>query len=374
VHRTQTGGVELIVAMTIEFADSLTVHAAMPHNKLKPVLITAALLALSGVALLILKSGDESDTGVLHLYGNVDVREVDLAFNNSEHIGELLVQEGDRVTRGQLLAHLHRERLEAGVAAAQANVASQQAALARLEAGSRPEEIRQARADVSSAQARVEDAEITYRRTETLAAEDAAAQQAVDDARSGLAAARAELKVAEEALELAVQGPRVEDIDEARAQLEARQAELALARAVLDDADLYAPAAGVIRNRLLEVGDMASPQKPVLSMALTNPVWVRAYLPEPSLGKVAEGTPATVSTDSYPGKHYRGWVGYISPTAEFTPKNVETPDLRTRLVYQVRVYVCNPDNELRLGMPATVSIDISHPPAQRSLQSLDCTD
>ncbi|MGD8842642.1 MAG: efflux RND transporter periplasmic adaptor subunit [Gammaproteobacteria bacterium] len=347
----------------------------MSHNKLKPVLIIVALLAIAGVALLLIfKSGDGNDSDVLHLYGNVDVREVDLAFDNSEHIRELLVQEGDRVTKGQLLARLHRARLAASVAAAQANVASQKAALARLEAGSRPEEIRQARADVSSAQAQVADAETTYRRTVKLAAEDAAAEQAVDDARSGLAAARAELKVAEEALALAVQGPRVEDIDEARAQLAAREAELVLAREVLADADLYAPADGVIRNRLLEVGDMASPQKPVLSMALTDPVWVRAYLPETSLGKVAEGTPATVSTDSFPGKQYRGWVGYISPTAEFTPKNVETPDLRTRLVYQVRIYVCNPDNELRLGMPATVTIDVSHSPAERSLQSLDCTD
>jgi HlyD family secretion protein len=170
-----------------------------------------------------------------------------------------------------------------------------------------------------------------------LEAEKAAAQQAVDDARSGLIAARAELKVAEEALALAEQGPRVEDIDEARARLDAQQAQLTLSRELLADADLYAPADGVIRNRLLEVGDMASPQKPVLSMALINPVWVRAYLPESMLGRVAEGTPATVTTDSFPEKQYRGWVGYISPTAEFTPKNVETPDLRTRLVYQVRV-------------------------------------
>jgi HlyD family secretion protein len=347
----------------------------MSHSKLKPILVAVVVVAFAAAVLLTFRFGqEEGDSGVLHLYGNVDVREVDLTFNNSEHIAELLVREGDRVTQGQLLARLHRERLQASVAAAQANVASQKAALARLQAGSRPEEIRQARADVNSAEARVADAEITFRRTETLAAEDAAAQQAVDDARSSLIAARAELKVAEEALALAVQGPRVEDIDEARARLEGQEAQLVLARAVLADADLYAPADGVIRNRLLEVGDMASPQKPVLSLALTSPVWVRAYIPEPALGKVAEGTPATVSTDSYPGKQYRGWIGYISPTAEFTPKNVETPDLRTRLVYQVRVYVCNPDNELRLGMPASVSIDISQPPAQQSLRSLDCAD
>ena len=346
----------------------------MSNSKVKRILVVVVLLLVAGGVFLVYEREDSSDNGSLQLYGNVDVREVDLTFNNSEHVAELLVQEGDQVTKGQLLARLHRERLEASVAASQASVASHKAALARLEAGSRPEEIRQARADVNAARAKAVDAEITYRRTVTLEAEKAASQQAVDDARSLLEAARADLKVAEEALALAIEGPRVEDIDEARAQLRAQEAQLVLSREVLADADLYAPADGVIRNRLLEVGDMASPQKPVLSMALTNPVWVRAYVPEPMLGRIAEGTAAEISTDSFPGKQYRGWVGYISPTAEFTPKNVETPDLRTRLVYQVRVYVCNPANELRLGMPATVTIDISRSPAEQTLTSQDCAD
>jgi HlyD family secretion protein len=347
----------------------------MLNSKAKRIIAAAVLLLAAGAAFLVYQQRQEgADNGSLRLYGNVDVREVDLTFNNSEHIAELLVQEGDRVSKGQLLARLHRERLEAAVAAAQANVASQQAALARLEAGSRPEEIRQARADVNAARAKANDAAITYRRSVKLAAEKAASQQAVDDARATQDAARADLKVAEEALALAVKGPRSEDIEEARAQLRAQEAQLALSREILNDADLYAPADGVIRNRLLEVGDMASPQKPVLSMALTNPIWVRAYLPEPALGRIAPGTAATVTTDSFPGKQYPGWVGFISPTAEFTPKNVETPDLRTRLVYQVRVYVCNPANELRLGMPATVTIDISRSPTEQTLKSLDCAD
>jgi HlyD family secretion protein len=317
-------------------------------------------------------TGTSADT--LQVYGNVDVREVDLAFNNSEHIATLLVEEGDAVKKGQLLATLHRERLEASLAAARAGAASQQAVLARLEAGSRPEEIRQARADLKAAQAKEVDAGQTYRRTLKLVAEKAASQQAADDARAALDSARANVKVAEEALALAEAGPRVEDIAEARARLEAEQANLALAGEILKDTGLYAPADGVIRNRLLEVGDMASPQKAVFTLALTEPVWVRAYVPETMLGRIAPGMAATVTTDSFPDKRYRGWVGFISPTAEFTPKNVETPDLRTRLVYQLRVYVCNPDNELRLGMPATVSMDISGSPAGRTVQSPDCAD
>ena len=127
----------------------------------------------------------------------------------------------------------------------------------------------------------------------------------------------------------------------------------------LADANLYAPTAGVIQNRILEPGDMASPQTPAYTLALTNPVWVRAYVAEPDLGKIHLGMAAAVATDSYPGKVYEGWVGFISPTAEFTPKSVETTEVRTALVYQVHIYVKNPNNELRLGMPATVTIPLT---------------
>ena len=140
----------------------------MPKRKAKIVLAAVILVLAAGGAYRIYQNDGDREKGTLQLYGNVDVREVDLTFNNSEHIAELLVQEGDRVKKGQLLARLHRQRLEASAAAAEANVAAQKAALARLEAGSRPEEIRQARADVNAARAKVVDAEITYRRTMTL--------------------------------------------------------------------------------------------------------------------------------------------------------------------------------------------------------------
>jgi len=155
--------------------------------------------------------------------------------------------------------------------------------------------------------------------------------------------------------------------------LKADEAQLALALEVLKDTELYAPADGIIRNRILEPGDMASPLTPVFTLALNNPVWVRAYAPETALGKLAPGIAADVSTDSYPGKTYPGWIGFISPTAEFTPKNVETPELRTRLVYQVRIYVCNPQDELRLGMPATVSIPLDQPKPRSGHAAPDCT-
>lgn len=313
------------------------------------------------------------DENTLVLYGNVDIRENDLAFNNSEHIDQLLVQEGDRVSKGQLLATLHNERAQAEVDAARARVAAQRAVVARLESGSRPQEIRQAQAKVAAATAKLVDAQVIFDRTKSLSSNQAISRQALDDAQANIDMARAELKATQEFLALLLEGPRVEDIEEARAALKASEAQLALALEILKDTELHAPADGIIRNRILEPGDMATPQTPVYTMALLDPVWVRTYVPEVDLGKIAPGMSAGVSTDSYPGKTYPGWIGFISATAEFTPKSVQTPELRTRLVYQVRVYVCNPQDELRLGMPATVYISLDQPKLETRDIARDCS-
>ena len=147
----------------------------------------------------------------------------------------------------------------------------------------------------------------------------------------------------------------------AKATLQAYEAQLDLARRDLTDADLVAPADGVIEDRILEPGDMASPQKPVLTLALDDPLWIRVYVAETDLPRIRPGMKAWVTTDGFPGRRYEGWVGFISPTAEFTPKSVETLEVRTKLVYQVRVVVHNPQGELRLGMPAVVTLPLDQP-------------
>jgi multidrug resistance efflux pump len=297
------------------------------------------------------------------LYGNVDIREAQLAFTESDHIESILVQEGDKVSRDQVLARLHRTRLQAARDEARAHVAAQEQVLARLEAGSRPEEIAKARADFAAATAQAQTTRDTHARQQSLLAKKLTSPETVDVARGAADAAAAQAKAAEATLELALAGPRREDIAQARAELEARRAALALAEERLSDTVLTAPAEGIVRDRLLEPGDLATPQSPVLTLAMIDPVWVRTWLPEPDLGKIAEGMKAEIRSDSYPEKVYHGWVGYISPTAEFTPKNVESPELRTRLVYQLRVFACNPAGELRLGMPVTVTIPLGQPAA-----------
>src|SRR6059058_2925643 len=153
-------------------------------------------------------------------------------------------------------------------------------------------------------------------------------------------------------------GPRQEEVAEAEARLQAAEAQLALLRQALADAQLVAPMDAVVRTRLMEPGEMASPQKPVFSLAVTDPKWVRAYVSEPDLGKVSPGMAASLVVDSFPERRFEGWVGFISPVAEFTPKAVQTQELRTSLVYEVRVFVKDSADELRLGMPATVSLPL----------------
>ncbi len=299
--------------------------------------------------------------GELTLYGNVEIREAQLAFNASEHIAEVLVEEGDHVSRGQLLARLHTELLEARHAEAQAALMAQQQIVAKLEAGSRPEEIRKGQAELEAARARAKSASDSYHRLARLLDKQLASADDVENARGLADAAQAQVEVAKQALTLLKLGPRKEDIAAARALLAQREAALTAARQYLADARLNAPADGIIRNRILEPGDMAFPQTPVLTLALVDPVWVRAYLPESMLGRIKLGTAATIHSDSYPDKTYDGWVGYVSPSAEFTPKTVQTPELRTRLVYSVRVFACNPEEELRLGMPVTVKLRLDQP-------------
>jgi len=295
---------------------------------------------------------------VVTIYGNIDIRQVQAAFDDNGRILDLKVQEGDRVKKGQLLAELDPVRFQDAVAKDQGQVAAQEQVLARLLAGSRPEEIAEARAEAAAAQATLGNAEITWQRQQSLAAEQYVPKQSLDNAAAALKTARANLDHAQQALILAIKGPRKEDIAAARHQLQADQAALSLAQRELVDSKLFAPEEGVVQDRILEPGDMVNPQTPVFTLALDNPVWVRAYLPEKALGQVRLGMKAWIESDSFPGKRFPGWVGFISPTAEFTPKTVETTELRTELSYRVRVYACNPEHRLRLGMPVTVEIPL----------------
>lgn len=301
----------------------------------------------------------ESGRMQLTLFGNIDLRQVQLSFNNSERIAAVFVQEGDRVREGQLLARLDTARLEPQLAQAEAQAAAQLQIVKRLRSGSRPEEIAQARANLQAAQADLANARQQYERWKSAAeisAGRAVRQQDVDNARTAVQVAEARLAVVQKTLDLAIAGPRLEEINENEARLKAFEAQASVLRQQLKDAQLIAPVDAVIRTRVMEPGEMASPQRPVFSLAITDPKWVRAFISEPDLGKIKQGMAAAIAVDSFVDRRFEGWIGFISPVAEFTPKTVQTEELRTSLVYEVRVFVKDPDDELRLGMPASVYV------------------
>ena len=323
--------------------------------------VALAGLMVAGVIFLLLREETTADH-LLVLYGNIDIREIAAAFNDNGHVTRMFVQEGDRVRKGELIAEIDDIRYVATLDQAVGQMRNQEQVLARLVAGSRPEEIAQAKATMEALSVTYRNDEVNYRRAENLVRTAAGTVRERDDTKAAFDAAKQQYEAARQAYILAVKGPRAEDIAAQRAAYEAAQGTVALDKRELADTKLYAPADGIVEDRILEPGDMASPSTSIYTIALTNPLWVRAYVPETALGKVMLGMRATIGTDSFPGRTYRGWIGYLAPTAEFTPKSIETPELRTRLVYQLRVYVCDPGGDLRLGMPATVKIDLSQPP------------
>jgi HlyD family secretion protein len=322
-------------------------------------LATVAVAIAAIVALVWWLMDGRRDPDSLTLYGNIDLRQVSLAFNSGERVISLLVEEGDVVRQGEMIAELDRSRLEPQVARAEAEVAAQRAAVARLRSGSRPEEIERARAELRAAEADAANYRLQFERLDQLVDQELASQQELDSARAAMDGAEARVNAAQNTLGLLIIGPREEDILQAEAQLSVSEAQLALLRRELAEVTLVAPADGVVRSRLLEVGDLAFPDRPVISLAIMDPKWVRAYATASDLGRIRPGMQGSVKVDTFPDREFEGRIGFISPVAEFTPQTVQTEDLRTSLVYQVRVFVEDPNNELRLGMPASVHLDVS---------------
>jgi HlyD family secretion protein len=319
-------------------------------------LVILILAALGGGAWYYYRSVERTAEAAPVFYGNVDIREVVLGFRVAGRIERMAFDEGDRVVAGQTLAALDKKPFMDNLALQIAAIDQADANLQKLKAGTRPEEIEQARANVAARQAGLENAKGVYQRQQELEKRDYASRQVFENAAAQLRQSEAELKSAQESEKLAVQGPRKEDIAAAAAALEATKAQKQISETALGDAELRAPADGVITTRAVEPGAIVAAGTAVYTLSLQSPVWVRAYVSEPRLGLLHPGMNVEVLTDTRPGQPYIGQVGYISPVAEFTPKSVETPELRADLVYRFRVMVKAPDSALRQGMPVTVRI------------------
>ena len=316
-----------------------------------------AVLAVAGIAAWYFIKHPSAGPGAFVLTGNVDIRQVNLAFNVEGRIESMLVHEGDRVETGQKLAAVENSYYRDALAIARARVEAQRAQVAKLVTGSRPEEIALARANVAEAEAAFTYARSVRQRQYELARRDVVSQQNLEDAETNFDRAQARREVVRQQLALAVAGPREEDILAARAQLAADESTLSLIERRVADTVLVAPSPGTILTRVLEPGAVVLPNSTVYALAVTDPVWIRTYVPETALGKVRPGMPVTVSTDTAGSRTYTAQVGFVSPTAEFTPRAVETPELRSSLVYRVRLIVQDADDGLRQGMPVTISLD-----------------
>jgi HlyD family secretion protein len=292
------------------------------------------------------------------LQGNIDVRQVNLSFKVGGRIATLLVDEGDEVEAGQVLATLDQSYFQDDLQRAKAQRDQIAANLKRLENGARPEEIEQARALEAERQATLQKAEKDLQRADSLWPSRAISASDVDLCKSAALEAKARLRSAAASRKLFEAGSRVEDIAAAKAQLEAAEAQLVAAKRALDDSRLLAPSKGVVLTRVREKGGIVNACETVFALTLTSTVWIRTYVGEPDLGLVQPGMKVVITTDAATGREYAGQIGFVSPTAEFTPKTVETSELRTALVYRLRVVVNDPDDGLRQGMPVTVSVKL----------------
>ncbi|MCW2396128.1 MULTISPECIES: HlyD family efflux transporter periplasmic adaptor subunit [unclassified Sphingobium] len=304
------------------------------------------------------------DDGPLTLYGNVDIREVDLGFRVGGRIAQIPVEEGQRVKQGMLLAELDRASIDSAVAQSDARVAQARAELLKLQRGSRPEDVAQAQARFAAAQAAARDAQRDFERRQPLVAPGAISRDVWESTVAMRDRANAQLAEAQAALTLVRTGARREDVEAARAALQAAEAARKGVGTDLDDARLLASVDGVVVTRAREPGAIVAPGETVFTLAIDRPVRVRAYVAENQLSRIAPGMTVTITADGNP-KSYSGIIGYISPRAEFTPKTVETSDLRTDLVYRLRIVVDDPDGKLRQSQPVSVAIADPAPTAKR---------
>jgi HlyD family secretion protein len=324
-----------------------------------PVLIVLAAVIAAGVYFYPRLTKKSEPENQLTLSGNIEAHESLVSFKVQGRIVDLPVEEGQSVEPGTLLARLDDADYRQKIRIDKANVHVRESNLALVLAGTREQEVKASEQTMLDAQADLQQKKIDSDRAQGLFSKDEVSAQDRDLAETARKRAEATFRAAQQRYNQAVEGSRKEDIAIARANVAEASATLGLSRVNLDYATLRAPAAGVITVRQAEIGEVVVPGAPVVTLADLDHIWLRAYIAEPDLGRIRWGQDAIVTTDTYPGKQYRGHISFISSTAEFTPKSVQTYKERVTLVYRIKLDIDNPNHELKPGMPADAHISLA---------------
>jgi HlyD family secretion protein len=313
--------------------------------------------------------GPEPPADRIRVSGQVEATEVQVAASVGGRLVEVPIAEGQRVDAGAVVARLETVDAQLALARARADRDQAEAQVRLLRAGARPEEVRQAEAQLATAQSDERGAEVELAaaqadadRFEALLASNAGSRKQRDDAvarrdvaRERARAAGDRVRAARENVARLRAGARREEIDAARARVAAVDAQIATLEKAVADATVVAPVGGTVTERLVDVGELVPPRAPILVIADLDHVWANVYIDEPVVPRLRLGQPATLFTDAG-GAGVTGTVSYISAKAEFTPRNVQTADDRSKLVYRVKVSVDNTSGVLKAGMPVEAEI------------------
>jgi HlyD family secretion protein len=334
--------------------------------KKKALIAAIVLLAAIAAVVYFAMTRSHEKRGTITVSGNIEVTTVELSFKIPGRVIERLVDEGEMIKPGQLVAKLDDRDLVHEVAGRKAEVQAARAALTELETGYRKEDIAQAAAALQRVEAEADRLKADFARQQALYKKEVISRRDFDAAKAADDGAQASVREARERLALLRSGPRKETIDQARARLADAEAALALARTRLGYATLVSSAGGLVLSKNIEAGEQVAAGTPIVTVGILDSPWLRAYISETDLGRVKVGQEATVTTDTWPGRKYKGHISFISSEAEFTPKNVQTEKERVKLVYRIKIVVPNPNMELKPGMPADAEIQINQEPGSRN--------
>jgi HlyD family secretion protein len=323
-----------------------------------PIVILLAAAVAAGVYFYPRLTHKPAPVNQLTLSGNIEAHESLVGFKVPGRIVELPVEEGQQVAQGALLARLDDADFKQRVRIDQATVGVRESNLALTLAGTRHQEVKASQQTMIDAEADLEQKKLDNDRAQQLYSKDEVSAQERDQAATALKRAAAIFKAAQQRYNEAVEGSRKEDITIARANLNEANASLGLSQVNLSYTGLLAPSNGVVTVRQAELGEVVAPGSPVVTLADLDHIWLRAYVAETDLGRIAWGQNVTITTDTYPGKQYHGRISFISSDAEFTPKSVQTYKERVTLVYRIKIDIDNPNHELKPGMPADARVDL----------------